>query len=418
VRRAVVIVITALIACGISFAWAVTRPAVFARFGPHLPAWVQTRPSLYLESTLNVIRTQAARRDAVDWPAVVAHANELAKDAKTAAGTYPAIRYALDQLGDGHSMISPPAPANAAVPGVYGFQTLFPERVVAVVYPQSAAALAGVRAGDQIEMVNGAPPVASADARARGNFVSVPPPSATLRLRHPGEKEAHDVSLSIGPYLPLPALTRRVGGDLGYVEIPGTSGQDQFAERVRESIYQADAPAICGWIVDLRFNNGGSLWAILQPLRPILGEGPFGSFVGPDGQSRAWAYPTTGPFAVPAPEHPLQHPDPAVAVLTSRLTTGSGEVASIAFRGRPATRVFGEPTWGAPTDNTSYRLPDGALLDLATSKAADRTGHVYEGRVPPDEVVATDWARLTAPDDPGLVAAGTWLRAQPACRKK
>jgi carboxyl-terminal processing protease len=416
VRRALVIVITMLVACGVAAAVALSRPDALARLAPHLPAWVQTRPSVYLASAIDIARRQAARRDTVDWPAVVAHANELAKDAKTAADTYPAIRFALDQLNDGHSMIVPPA--NGAAPaGVYGFQTLFPDRVVAVVYPDSAALKAGIRPGDLIEAVNGAPPIASQDARARGNFVNVPPPSATLRLRHPGDKDARDVSLSIGAYTPLPALTRRLGGDLGYVEIPGTAGQDQFAERVRESMFQSDAPTVCGWIVDLRFNNGGSLWAMLQTLRPILGDGPFGGFVSADGQPHAWAYPTSGPFAVAPPDHALQHPDGPIAVLTSRLTSGAGELTSIAFRGRPGTRVFGEPTWGGPTENTFFPLPDGAGLDLATSKAADRTGRVYEGRLPPDEVVAIDWARLATVDDPVVIAAGTWLRAQAGCRK-
>lgn len=415
-RRALVVVTTILVACGVSFVIVLSRPSGFARIWPHLPMWIQTRPSLYLESTLNIMQDQAARRDAVDWPAVVKQANELAKDAKTAADTYPAIRFALEQLGDGHSMLLPPD--NGAAPaGVYGFQTLFPDRVVAVVYPQSAAMAAGIQAGDEIEMVNGAAPVASADPRSHGYLVSVPPPSATLRMRHPGEKTSHDVNLSIGSYTPLPAITRRIGGDLGYVEIPATTGQDQFAERVRESMFQADAPTVCGWIVDLRFNNGGNLWAMLQTLRPILGESPLGSFVDTSGQPHAWTYPTTGPSVVAAPDHALQHPDGPVAVLTSRLTSNAGEIVTIAFRGRPDTRTFGEPTWGAPTGNTQFALPDGARLDLATSKATDRTGHVYEGRLPPDQAVTIDWARLATVDDPVVIAAGNWLRAQPGCKK-
>jgi C-terminal processing protease CtpA/Prc len=258
--------------------------------------------------------------------------------------------------------------------------------------------------------------VASPELRARGYFVSVPPPSATLRLRHPGDKDAHEVSLTIGPYMPLPALTRRVGGDLGYVEIPSTTGADQFAQRVQESIFQSDAPTVCGWIVDLRFNNGGDLGTMLQTLRPLLGEDPMGSFAR-NGQPVPWTYPTSGESALPKPERALNHPKPPVAVLTSRLTANGGELAAVAFRGRPDTRSFGEPTWGAATHNTAFPLPDGARLDLATARAADRTGKVYEGRIAPDEAVAIDWARLTAPDDPGIVAAGTWLRSQPGCKK-
>src|SRR6185436_13396430 len=111
-----------------------------------------------------------------------------------------------------------------------GMMTLFPDRAVAIVFPESSAAKAGVRAGDLIEAVNGAPPVASPELRARGYFVNVPPPSATLRLRHPGDKDARDVSLTVGPYLPLPAFPGLVGKDLGYVELPSATGQDQFAQ--------------------------------------------------------------------------------------------------------------------------------------------------------------------------------------------
>jgi C-terminal processing protease CtpA/Prc len=419
VRRLLVLLLAAGVLVGVGGAFILSSPAALNRVWPHLPRWIQTRPSLYLETTLGIIRGQALRRDTVDWPAVVAHAKDMARDATSAEATYPAIRYVLDELGDGHSMLIP-APTATPIPGptgAYGLQTLYPDRIVAVVYPRSAAAAADIRAGDVIELVNGQPPQPSPSARSRGHFVDIPAPSVVLRLRHPGEAQARDVALSVGPYVPLPALTRRLSGDLGYVEIPGTTGGDNFAARVRESIYQSDAPTVCGWIVDLRFNNGGSLWAMLQALRPILGEGTLGFFVRPDGRRTPWEYPTTGPLALPAAEHPLQRPDPIVAVLTSRLTSSAGEAAAIAFRGRPSTRVFGEPTWGIPAGNDTFALPDGAILELATMRAADRTGRILDGPLPPDEAVPIDWSRLTAADDPVIVAAGTWIRAQPPCKK-
>jgi hypothetical protein len=48
---------------------------------------------------------------------------------------------------------------------------------------------------------------------------------------------------------------------------------------------------------------------------------------------------------------------------------------------------------------------------------ADRSGFVYNGRIPPDEPMAIDWARLGTPVDPMILAAGTWLRGQAACKK-
>jgi C-terminal processing protease CtpA/Prc len=156
---------------------------------------------------------------------------------------------------------------------------------------------------------------------------------------------------------------------------------------------------------------------MLQTVRPILGEAPLGSFARNDGTTTPWEYPTSGPFGLPKSDRPLAHSDPPVAVLTSRLTSNAGELATIAFRGRANTRTFGEPTWGAPFDITSYLMADGARLDLATAKGVDRTGHVYDGRLAPDQPVTPDWSRLTAADDPAFVASGTWLRQQPGCKK-
>jgi C-terminal processing protease CtpA/Prc len=422
VRRILLILVALLIACVVWLAVSLSTPAGVARLWPYLPASVQTRPSIYLRYALGIIERQSARRDALDWSKTeIPRAEELAKNARTAADTYPAIRDVLEQLKDGHSSLIPPTTSNSGPQGAFGFTTLYPDNVVAVVYPNSAAAAAGIRAGDIIEQVNGAPPAVSTEPRNRGYFLNIPPPQATLRIRHPEDKDAHDVNLTVGQYAPLPALVQRRGPenkpDLGYVEIPATSGQGEFAERVRENILEKDAPTVCGWIVDLRFDNGGEMWAMLQTLRPILGEPPLGSFVSPDGKASAWMFPTSGALGLAKADKALNHPNPPVAVLTSRLTSRAGELTAIAFRGRQDTRSFGEPTWGAPVENTSYQLPDGARLDLATAKAADRTGHVYDGRIAPDQSVPIDWANLTGEKDPVIVAAGTWLRTLPACKK-
>jgi hypothetical protein len=62
-------------------------------------------------------------------------------------------------------------------------------------------------------------------------------------------------------------------------------------------------------------------------------------------------------------------------------------------------------------------LPDKATLDLSTALAADRTGQTYDGPIAPDELTAVDWGRIGTSEDPTVIAAGTWLRQQPACAK-
>jgi C-terminal processing protease CtpA/Prc len=151
---------------------------------------------------------------------------------------------------------------------------------------------------------------------------------------------------------------------------------------------------------------------MLLAVRPILGEATPGYFVS-SGEREAFSY-RYGP-GVAAPVYRLRRPDPPVAVLTSRLTGSAGEALTIAFRGRPDTRSFGEATAGLPTANLSFPMVDGAVIVVTTSSEADRTGRIYEGRIEPDQPVEIVWSGVGSEKDPVLQVAASWLRGQPAC---
>jgi carboxyl-terminal processing protease len=380
----------------------------------HLPHWVQVRPSIYLDAALDHIEQESFGHATVDWTSVRQHAKDVAAQATTADETYGAIRYALGQAPDHLSLLAPPTSTSGRG---YGLQVLFPDRVVAIVYPNGPAASAGLHAGDVIAAVEGHPPMVNFDPRARGYFIDIPPPSTDLHVR-PAIGAPRDVSLAIGSYDLLPADTHRIGGDLGYVLLPGTSGAGGFVQAVRQGIATADAPTVCGWIVDLRRDTGGEMWPMFQAIRAIVGEPPFGSFVDSSGARTAWAYPSSGDGSAPGAVTPLSHPQGPVAVLTSRLTAGAAEAVVVAFLGRSETRSFGEPTWGTPTTSRFDTLADGAMLQLTEAFDADRAGVEHRSRIAPDETMPVDWARLGSPDDPMIITAGTWIRAQRGCGKK
>ncbi|HET9368829.1 MAG TPA: S41 family peptidase [Vicinamibacterales bacterium] len=375
---------------------------------------MQTRPSFYVRHTLGAIKRQSLMRDTVDWATLERETLARAASATTAAETLPAFQYALGVVDNGQSAIVP-APNPSAPQGLYGLQVVHPEHVVAVVFAGSAAAAAGIRPGDVIEAVNGKPAQVHPNPRMRGHLIDLPTPSVTLRVRRPATSAVTDVMLQLGGYRPLPAETRRLDQDLGYVEIPGISGGSDFALRIRESIYSTDASTVCGWVIDLRRNSGGTMPGMLQALRPILGDSPVGGLVDASGASMPWTFPAE-PDAKAL--RPLAEPDPAVALLVGRLTAGAGEGLVVAFRGRANTRTFGEPTWGLGSGITSIPLPDGATLQLLTAREADRHGQPRDGAIAPDETHAIDWSRIGAADDPVLLAAGEWLRGQMACRER
>jgi hypothetical protein len=277
-----------------------------------------------LDEAISVVRKNALHAKDVDWAAREPEIHAVAAGAEQTSDVYPAIRYLLGLLGDGHSFFQPPAQAKAYATG--------------------------------------------------------------------------------GADNPKPEFRARDG--VAYIAIPGYGGTDPTAARAYalymfKALQETASSARCGWIIDLRTNSGGNMYPMLNGLEPFLGDGTLGFFVDAS-RNVPWRAPTT---VSPAPIlMPLR--SAWVAVITGPHTASSGEIVAIAFRDRPNTRSFGQPTAGLSTANRGFKLSDGSNIVLTLSVDADRTGRVYGGKLDPDQ----------AADDATVVDAATkWLRDSSAC---
>ena len=212
-----------------------------------------------------------------------------------------------------------------------------------------------------------------------------------------------------------PAEVRALPGNVAYLRIPGYWGWDvaaaeEFAQRAFDAIDVVRKEARCGWVVDLRDDTGGNLRPMIATLEPFLGEETLGCFEGGAGPAWAWSARTVSDTPPPAALGTLR--SARVAVLTGPRTLSSGEAVAIAFRGRPSTRSFGEPTGGLSTSCSFFPLPDGAAILLAVTVMADRTGRWYGGPIEPD--VRIEIPPGTA-EDLALAEAVKWLRESSGC---
>ena len=198
------------------------------------------------------------------------------------------------------------------------------------------------------------------------------------------------------PAAPSPVLPDNVG----YVKVGAVGGSGGEASRVaaaiQQAIREADRDGLLGWVVDLRGNGGGNMWPMIAGLGPLLGDGTLGYFITANGVENVWEYRGgaarvngTVMQAIASP-YRLRREQPRVAVLTDGAIASSGEATVISFRGRPDTRSFGSPTCGLSTSNRSFRLDDGAMLNLTAAVMADRLKTRYGDIVMPDEVVQPD----------------------------
>jgi carboxyl-terminal processing protease len=221
---------------------------------------------------------------------------------------------------------------------------------------------------------------------------------------------------------PSPTGTVLAGGRIGYVRMPffSDTAATAYAAEYHALLRTLDSPSVCGWIVDLRSNQGGNMWPMLVGIGPILGDGNTGAFVDADGRRVPWGYERgaatqDGQVYLPLGNaYTLRRSNPPVAVLVANGTAGSGEAIAIAFRGRPRTRTFGTPTRGLTTGTRAFLLPDYATLNVTTAYLADRAGVTYNGQLAPDVTVnapeGSDPAR-----DAVAAAAQAWLGEQSPC---
>ncbi|MCF3496315.1 hypothetical protein C7E15_02645 [Stenotrophomonas maltophilia] len=191
--------------------------------------------------------------------------------------------------------------------------------------------------------------------------------------------------------------------DIGYILVPGLRGigkddRGAFTAELCNRIATLAPTSTKGWIVDLRQDNGGNMWPMLNGLQSLLGDRDAGGFRDGQGKTRKWRS-----RASPACSADLS--DSRVAVLVGPRTASSGEAVAVAFRARPGTRFFGQPTAGLATSNTTFPLPDGGALLLTTAAMADREGTEYPKGIVPVSIVRGD--------QDAIEIALHWLRSAP-----
>lgn len=379
----------------------------------------------YLNEALDYIEANSVLRNRIDWPSLRQQAVDLVTHAQTVQDTYPAIESTLQRLGDNHSFFHRPEQEQERLSGMnkrIGVYTTHPEGVVVVVFAGSPAQQAEILVGDRIIEINGQTP-ASLTRRQFNKLLREE--QVHLLLQPKGQQDQRAISLeaTIIDERRLPE-GRRLTPDVGYLELPGIPGSPEhkqlYMAQAQRLLEEIDQNTVCGWVLDLRRNEGGNMWPMLAGIGSLLGEGQCLAMVSPR-ESVPIFYREGRVFAqerweelserVEVP-YQLHYPTPPVAVLTSPCTCSSGEFVTLAFRERPRTRSFGEPTFGVPTGNSLKRMRDGALIALTAYWGADRAGNVFQDPLPPDHFVKVDWTCFGTQDDPVLQAALQWLQTE------
>lgn len=313
---------------------------------------------------IHVLSTQPLGRERVDWARVAAELEiTVASDAPLTAA-YPLIQNAVGRLGDRHSRFVPP--------------------------PRAAPPVVATQPASASPATNGSTP------KARGEI----PYSPSARL-----------------------LDQRIA----YVVVPLCAASEraallEYATELRRAIALVEREKPQGWLVELRFDGGGNVWPMLLGLWPLLGDGVQLTGIAPNGDmtyigceaNASWMERDNQPrvdqlrFDAPAADAPIA--STPVAVLIGPWTLSAGEMMAVSFRGKPRTRLFGEPSGGFTTATNEFPLFDGSKLVLSVEAMGDRTGRRVPHRIPPDQAIEIgDWPTV---QDEVAQAAIAWLLSE------
>jgi carboxyl-terminal processing protease len=218
-----------------------------------------------------------------------------------------------------------------------------------------------------------------------------------------------------------------VAEDLGYIALPGFPGSGveaaAYVATAQEIIAHAEAANPCGWLIDLRGNEGGNMEPMLMAVTPFLLPGTPVGFADVIGQ-HSWVHLDEDgtwsvdgvPFDIPvrsAPPRAVSDHRP-VGVLIGPATASAGERTAIALISQPQTRLFGARSADLATARSGVPLYDGAMLPVADAWVIDAHGGIYPDGIAPDVPVVGD-TRSASPNDAVAQAAAAWLQAQPGC---
>ncbi|MCC7452063.1 MAG: PDZ domain-containing protein [Anaerolineae bacterium] len=418
---------------------AITAPGAYAhRIADSVTFVLKTQdidPVLYLKETLDDIEINFVYIKQVNWPTIKQKALAMVNKNSTLTDSHRAIQFVFDQInvvGSHKGRLTLAENANLPVidPAVFGYMTHYSPgdayATVDLIYPGSAAEIAGLQVGDRIESFNG-----RAVAEFNLDELSTAVKMQSLKVKRMGQAEPIVIDFVISRSTAyLPPIGRRLSENIGYIET--FTGKLDVARFYLNDAYNTfrkiDTLPVCGWILDVRRNRGGEVSSMSLALEPLRGDGVWWSFKNSAGDVKPLEYKNgvvtgtlfTGKFRLENRFYRVKRPNPPVAVLVSSETNSMGEASAFLFQTRPIgkTQVFGEPTNGLLADGIIEKvMADGSNFVVVTDLNLGPDGTPAPTRITPDEAMTPDYTVYGTDQDPMIQAASQWLQKQPECQK-
>lgn len=234
--------------------------------------------------------------------------------------------------------------------------------------PQGPAERAGIRIGDRITAIDGAPTAGRRPAeiihQLRGPMAS----TVVLTIVRTGTPGTHDFKLERA-LVAVPTVTALRDGNIAVFRI--ASFNQSTTQRLTESLVEAQRQAggrLGGIVLDLRGNPGGLLDQAVSLADLFIVKGPIIATVGRHPASHQYFAATGHSIAANVP----------LVVLVNGGSASASEIVAAALQDVGRAVVIGSSSYGKGTVQTVMRLPNDGELTLTWARLVTPSGYYLQ----------------------------------------
>jgi carboxyl-terminal processing protease len=245
------------------------------------------------------------------------------------------------------------------------------------IFPNSPAALAGLRSLDRVIAIDGESVDGLTSAEFSGRIRGPDGTTVVLTIKRQGIQGPFGVSVRRRAIARTTIESRMLSDGIGYIRftefIPGS------AAMMRDAIQSLQAEGLRGLILDLRGNPGGRVLELNAIAGMLLGPG-LTIFVQEDREQGRSTYTTRG-----APVLPSTTP---LTVMIDEGSASASEILSAAIQEHGRGAIVGAKSAGAVLVSVTIPLPGGTAVQVAIRRVLAPSGRALEGTgVQPDQLV-------------------------------
>lgn len=264
--------------------------------------------------------------------------------------------------------------------GGIGIEITIKKDVLTVVSPieDTPAFHAGVKAGDQIIMIDGKPTkditLMEAVKRLRGPKDS----KVTITIMRENLPKPKDITLTRAIIKVKSVKWKVYDENIGYIRI--SAFHERTSEELKKAIHEMEskAGALKGAVIDLRNNPGGLLTQAVQVSDVFLKSG---TIVTTKGRAK-------GTESISIARDDGYEPSYPLVVIVNEGTASAAEIVSGALQDNEKALVIGTHTFGKGSVQTVIPLEDGSALKLTTARYYTPNGRSIQAEgIKPDIVV-------------------------------